>query len=145
MWIHIYSFVSRIHAKDNYHHSILLAQRYSSAASFAQVLGVEPKQLWGNLRTIIRTALSLSVPPSLCCHSRLLPFRLLLEMLQKLEDGKYLLLKDASKPSINIFRLPANAFSTIGASATASAAPPVAAASASASAAADSKQDDRKK
>ncbi len=62
--------MSRIHAKDNYHHSILLAQRYSSAASFAQVLGIEPKQLWGNLRTILRTPppplpLSSSFSPSL--------------------------------------------------------------------------------
>ena len=82
-------FVSRIHPKDNYNHHILLAQRYTSAASFAQTLNVEVKTMWGTLRTIVQA-------------------------LQKLDDGKYVLLKDATKPTISIYKVAANAFPAIG-------------------------------
>ncbi len=92
-------FVSRIHPRDHLHHSILLAQRYTSAQQFAQTIGIELKTMWGNLREIIRT-------------------------IQKLDDGKYILLKEATKPAVTIYRVPPNSFASIGAGVVASVAPP---------------------
>jgi len=77
-------FVTRMNTRDSYHHIVLLTQRYAPK-SFATTIGVSLANMFATLKALIDICL-------------------------KQEDGKYLLLKDAAKSVINLYRVPDNAF-----------------------------------
>jgi len=85
-------FVSRVNSKNNYEHDVLLVQRFKPT-DFANMMQVREKALWGTLKAI-------------------------LEVLQPLKDGKYLLFKapEQSKtnnekpPCMVIYEIPADSF-----------------------------------
>eukprot|EP00823_Brevimastigomonas_motovehiculus_P004445 TRINITY_DN2948_c1_g1_i1.p1 TRINITY_DN2948_c1_g1~~TRINITY_DN2948_c1_g1_i1.p1 ORF type:complete len:647 (+),score=226.68 TRINITY_DN2948_c1_g1_i1:85-1941(+) len=87
-------FVSRTVSNDNLHHSILASQRYTPK-EFASSTQVNPMAMWGTLRTLI-------------------------EKIQKLENGKYLLMKDPSKTSLHLYNVTKSALFSSGSSASSS-------------------------
>jgi len=84
--------VSRVDTKNNYDHDVLLVQRFKPT-DFANMMQVREKALWGTLKAI-------------------------LEILQPLKDGKYLLFKapeqnktnNEKPPSMAIYEIPSDAF-----------------------------------
>jgi len=77
-------FVARVNPKDAFKHHILMVKRYRPL-DFAASVNAKPKHLWGVLRFII-------------------------ELCQGLDDGKYLLMRDAYEPTLHLYHVPANAF-----------------------------------
>jgi len=77
-------FVTRKHAKDPHRHDILMVQKWKSEA-LAQSARVRIQNLWGVLKEIV-------------------------EMCYKLDEGKYLLLKDPNDSKLQLYSVPNDAF-----------------------------------
>ena len=80
-------FVSRVHPRDPSRHVILGTQIYKPR-EFAAQINFNVPGAWGALRTI-------------------------LQIVMKLPDGKYVLLKDPNKAVVRLYSVPANAFDII--------------------------------
>jgi len=79
-----FGYVSRINMKDSRKHIILGTQQFKPV-EFAQQINLKQENGWGILRCIIDT-------------------------IQKLPEGKYLIMKDPAKPSLLIYDIPQNTF-----------------------------------
>lgn len=77
-------YVSRAQPKDNYNHVILQVQAYKPKEFATQItLGVN--NMWGILKSLV-------------------------DICMKLDEGKYLLVKDPNKPTLRLYEVPADAF-----------------------------------
>jgi len=76
-------FVSRTQPKDSFHHTILQVQRYSPRV-LAATLNISVNNMWATLKS-------------------------LLDRFQKLEQGRYLVLKDPNGPFLFMYQLPSGA------------------------------------
>ena len=81
-----FSYVSRIHYRDSAKHTILGTQQFKPR-EFADQTNLNLDNAWGELRCIIDTCL-------------------------KLDQGKYLILKDPNKPALLIYDIPNETFET---------------------------------
>eukprot|EP00245_Coleochaete_scutata_P017967 TRINITY_DN90_c0_g1_i1.p1 TRINITY_DN90_c0_g1~~TRINITY_DN90_c0_g1_i1.p1 ORF type:complete len:554 (+),score=148.71 TRINITY_DN90_c0_g1_i1:33-1694(+) len=77
-------YVSRVHPRDNFNHVILGVQAYKPK-DFAQQINLSVNNMWGILKAIVDIAM-------------------------KLDEGKYLLVKDPNKPTIRLYEVPSDAF-----------------------------------
>lgn len=77
-------YVSRIHPRDHFNHVILSVQGYKPR-EFAMQINLNTSNMWGIVRSIV----------DLCL---------------KLNEGKYVFVKDPSKPQVRIYEVPADAF-----------------------------------
>ncbi|KAK4745451.1 hypothetical protein SAY87_011763 [Trapa incisa] len=77
-------FVSRVHPRDHFNHVILAVQQYKPR-DFASQINLNTSNMWGIVKSIV----------SLC---------------MKLNEGKYVLVKDPSKPQVRIYEVPVDAF-----------------------------------
>eukprot|EP00239_Pterosperma_sp_CCMP1384_P000154 CAMPEP_0197848388 /NCGR_PEP_ID=MMETSP1438-20131217/8562_1 /TAXON_ID=1461541 /ORGANISM="Pterosperma sp., Strain CCMP1384" /LENGTH=548 /DNA_ID=CAMNT_0043460607 /DNA_START=50 /DNA_END=1696 /DNA_ORIENTATION=+ len=77
-------YVSRAHPRENFNHVILGTQLYKPK-DFAAQINLNVNNIWGILKTIV----------DLCL---------------KLDDGKYLLVKDPNKPLMRLYEVPQSAF-----------------------------------
>jgi len=80
-------FVSRISPKDSYKHSILMTKRFEPTA-FARSINVKISHLWGALKTII-------------------------DLVNKQEDGNYLIMKDPNEAQLHLFDIGDEDFSKL--------------------------------
>ncbi|KAL3688292.1 hypothetical protein R1sor_014601 [Riccia sorocarpa] len=69
-------YVSRVHPKDHYNHCILTVQGYKPK-EFAAQINLSVNNMWGILKTVV-------------------------DICMKLEEGKYLLVKDPNKPIVSL-------------------------------------------
>jgi len=79
-------FVTRFNSKSVHKHQVLMAKHYSTQ-TLAESVNIRTKTLWGSLKV-------------------------LLDKLLALEDGEYLLLRDANKPMLHVYSIPEDAFDT---------------------------------
>lgn len=79
-----FGYVSRKHIRDSAKHIILGTQQFKPT-EFANQINLNMDNGWGILRCII-------------------------DMLMKMEEGKYLILKDPNKPIVRIYKIPDNTF-----------------------------------
>ena len=77
-------FVSRVNPKQNHKHAILMVKTYSPT-TFADSVNVDRRKLWGTLSQILMHV-------------------------KKLEDGTFILLRDAQKQTLHFHAIPADAF-----------------------------------
>jgi len=77
-------FVTRVNPKDATKHNILMTKRFKPT-DFASSINVRPRHLWGVLKFIV-------------------------ELCQKQDDGKYLLLRDPYENTLHLYLVPQNAF-----------------------------------
>ena len=77
-------FVSRQNTKNSYRHAVLMVKQYD-LKTFSDSITVKPRNLWGSLKILI-------------------------DRLRQLDDGHFLMLRDANKPVIHIYAVPADAF-----------------------------------
>jgi translation initiation factor 3 subunit D len=77
-------YVSRVHPKDNFNHTVLTIQGYKPK-EFAGQINLNVNNMWGILKTIV-------------------------DICTKLDEGKYLLVKDPNKPTVRLYSVPADAF-----------------------------------
>eukprot|EP00898_Chlorokybus_atmophyticus_P000696 jgi/Chlat1/1627/Chrsp127S01887 len=77
-------YVSRLHPRDNYNHVILATQGYKPK-EFSTQINLNVNNMWGILKTVV-------------------------DLCMKLEEGKYLLVKDPNKPLIRLYDVPSDAF-----------------------------------
>eukprot|EP00958_Prasinococcus_capsulatus_P004332 scaffold401_cov399-Prasinococcus_capsulatus_cf.AAC.16 len=77
-------FISRVHTKDNYNHVILATQGYKPK-DFAAQINLAMNNSWGIVKALV-------------------------DMCMKLDEGKYLLVKDPNKPLMRLYEVPADAF-----------------------------------
>jgi translation initiation factor 3 subunit D len=77
-------YVSRVHPKDSYNHVLLTVQGYKPK-EFAAQINLSVNNMWGILKTIV-------------------------DICMKLDEGKYLLVKDPNKPIIRLYAVPTDAF-----------------------------------
>ncbi|KAG0580305.1 hypothetical protein KC19_4G164200 [Ceratodon purpureus] len=77
-------YVSRVHPKDNYNHTVLTLQGYKPK-EFAGQINLNVNNMWGILKTVV-------------------------DICMKLDEGKYLLVKDPNKPTVRLYSVPADAF-----------------------------------
>ena len=77
-------FVTRTHPKDPGHHEIVNTQTYKPK-DFAQQINLTEGNMWGVFKSIVESCM-------------------------KMEDGKYLLVKDPNKPIIRTYEVPSDAF-----------------------------------
>lgn len=80
------SYVSRYHVKDSSRHVILGTQQFKPN-EFASQINLSVENAWGILRCVI-------------------------DICMKLEEGKYLILKDPNKQVIRVYSLPDGTFSS---------------------------------
>jgi translation initiation factor 3 subunit D len=80
-------FVSRVHPKDCYNHSILQVQTNTTAA-FARQINLDMEQCWGIVKGFV-------------------------DVLGRQEPGKYVMLKDPNKPLVRIYAVPEDAFDAV--------------------------------
>jgi len=81
-------YVSRTNPKDSYNHVILGAQNIK-VKEFATQVSLQPKNMWGILKFFF-------------------------DMFQKLDSGKYVLVKDPNKGIIRLYSVPPDAFDDLG-------------------------------
>ncbi|KAF6039211.1 eIF3-S7 [Bugula neritina] len=79
-----FGFVSRQSPKDSRNHTVLGVMQFKPA-EFAQQMNLNMENAWGILRCI-------------------------LDFIKKLDDGKYLIMKDPNKPMVRIYNVPDNTF-----------------------------------
>ncbi|XP_067935148.1 eukaryotic translation initiation factor 3 subunit D-like [Watersipora subatra] len=79
-----FGFVSRASPKDSRNHHVLGVQQFKPA-EFAQQMNLNMDNAWGILRCI-------------------------LDIVKKLDDGKYLIMKDPNKPMVRVYDIPDNTF-----------------------------------
>ncbi|KAF8031171.1 hypothetical protein BT93_D0391 [Corymbia citriodora subsp. variegata] len=77
-------FVSRVHPRDHFNHVILAIQQYKPR-DFASQINLNTSNMWGIVKSIV-------------------------DLCMKLNEGKYVLVKDPSKPQVRIYEVPADAF-----------------------------------
>mmetsp|Transcript_38756 Transcript_38756/g.74267 ORF Transcript_38756/g.74267 Transcript_38756/m.74267 type:complete len:544 (-) Transcript_38756:266-1897(-) len=77
-------YVTRAHPRDNYTHMILGTQFYKPK-DFASQINLSVNNMWGILKSIV-------------------------DICMKLEDGKFLLVKDPNKPLLRLYEVPTDAF-----------------------------------
>lgn len=82
----MFSYVSRVHFRDSTKHSILGTQQFRPR-EFADQINLNLDNAWGILRCIIDTCF-------------------------KLDEGKYLILKDPNKPILLLYSIPPETFET---------------------------------
>lgn len=79
-----FGYVSRVHVKDSSKHVLLGTQQFKPS-EFAQQINLNMENAWGILRCII-------------------------DVCMKMDEGKYLIMKDPNKPVIRIYDIPNNTF-----------------------------------
>ncbi|KAI3939903.1 hypothetical protein MKW98_029679 [Papaver atlanticum] len=77
-------YVSRVHPRDHFNHSILSMVGYKPK-EFATQINLNTNNMWGIVKSIV-------------------------DLCMKLKEGKYVLVKDPSKPQVRIYEVPADAF-----------------------------------
>eukprot|EP00850_Spirogloea_muscicola_P016839 SM000140S00588 [mRNA] locus=s140:76311:80526:- [translate_table: standard] len=77
-------YVSRATPRDNYNHVLLAMQAYKPR-EFAQQINLNVNNMWGILRALV-------------------------DICMKLDEGKYLIIKDPNKPLIRLYAVPSDAF-----------------------------------
>ncbi|CAF1731875.1 BnaCnng36550D [Brassica napus] len=77
-------FVSRVHPRDHFNHVILSVLGYKPK-DFAGQINLNTLNMWGIVKSIV-------------------------DLCMKLSEGKYVLVKDPSKPQVRIYEVPADAF-----------------------------------
>ncbi|KAK9277473.1 hypothetical protein L1049_007017 [Liquidambar formosana] len=77
-------YVSRVHPRDHFNHVILAVVGYK-LREFAAQINVNTSNMWGIIKPIV-------------------------DFCMKLNKGKYILVKDPSKPQVRIYEVPADAF-----------------------------------
>ncbi|GLT82863.1 hypothetical protein SLE2022_011960 [Rubroshorea leprosula] len=77
-------YVSRVHPRDHFNHVILAVVGYKPK-DFAAQINLNTSNMWGIIKSIV-------------------------DLCMKLNEGKYVLVKDPSKPQVRIYEVPADAF-----------------------------------
>ncbi|XP_077228201.1 eukaryotic translation initiation factor 3 subunit D-like [Tasmannia lanceolata] len=77
-------YVSRVHPRDHFNHVILSVAGYKPR-EFAMQINLNTSNMWGIVKSIV-------------------------DLCMKLNEGKYVLVKDPSKPQVRIYEVPADAF-----------------------------------
>ncbi|KAK8485315.1 hypothetical protein V6N12_000286 [Hibiscus sabdariffa] len=77
-------YVSRVHPRDHFNHVILGVVGYKPK-DFAAQINLNTSNMWGIVKSIV-------------------------DLCMKLNEGKYVLVKDPSKPQVRIYEVPADAF-----------------------------------
>ncbi|PIA32102.1 hypothetical protein AQUCO_04500001v1 [Aquilegia coerulea] len=77
-------YVSRVHPRDHFNHVILAVVGYKPR-EFAMQINLNTANMWGIVKSIV-------------------------DLCMKLNEGKYVLVKDPSKPQVRIYEVPADAF-----------------------------------
>ncbi|KAG6756034.1 hypothetical protein POTOM_039451 [Populus tomentosa] len=77
-------YVSRVHPRDHFNHVILAVVGYKPR-DFASQINLNTSNMWGIVKSIV-------------------------DLCMKLNEGKYVLVKDPSKPQVRIYEIPADAF-----------------------------------
>lgn len=77
-------YVSRVHPRDHYNHSILTVMGYKPR-DFAAQINLNTANMWGIVKSIV-------------------------DICMKFEEGKYVLVKDPAKPQVRIYSVPNDAF-----------------------------------
>ena len=77
-------YVSRVHPRDHFNHVILAVVGYKPR-EFASQINLSTSNMWGIVKSIV-------------------------DLCMKLNEGKYVLVKDPSKPQVRIYEVPADAF-----------------------------------
>ncbi|KAJ4964190.1 hypothetical protein NE237_024129 [Protea cynaroides] len=77
-------YVSRVHPRDHFNHVILAVVGYKPR-EFATQINLNTSNMWGIVKSIV-------------------------DLCMKLDEGKYVLVKDPSKPQVRIYEVPADAF-----------------------------------
>uniref|UniRef100_A0A1D1XT08 Eukaryotic translation initiation factor 3 subunit D n=1 Tax=Anthurium amnicola TaxID=1678845 RepID=A0A1D1XT08_9ARAE len=77
-------YVSRVHPRDHYNHAILSVVGYKPR-DFAAQINLNTTNMWGIVKSIV-------------------------DLCMKLNEGKYVLVKDPAKPQVRIYEVPADAF-----------------------------------
>lgn len=77
-------YVSRVHPRDHFNHVILAVNGYKPR-DFAAQINLNTSNMWGIVKSIV-------------------------DLCMKLNEGKYVLVKDPSKPQVRIYEVPADAF-----------------------------------
>ncbi|KAJ7946991.1 Eukaryotic translation initiation factor 3 subunit D [Quillaja saponaria] len=77
-------YVSRVHPRDHFNHVILAVVGYKPR-EFAAQINLNTSNMWGIVKSIV-------------------------DLCMKLKEGKYVLVKDPSKPQVRIYEVPADAF-----------------------------------
>lgn len=77
-------YVSRIHPRDHFNHTILSVVGYKPK-DFAAQINLNTSNMWGIVKSIV-------------------------DLCMKLSEGKYVLVKDPVKPQVRIYEVPADAF-----------------------------------
>uniref|UniRef100_A0A7N0REG1 Eukaryotic translation initiation factor 3 subunit D n=1 Tax=Kalanchoe fedtschenkoi TaxID=63787 RepID=A0A7N0REG1_KALFE len=77
-------FVSRVHPRDHFNHVILAVAGYKPK-DFAAQINLNTANMWGIVKSIV-------------------------DLCMKLNEGKYVLVKDPTKPQVRIYEVPADAF-----------------------------------
>ena len=77
-------YVSRVHPRDHFNHVILAVVGYKPR-EFASQINLNTSNMWGIVKSIV-------------------------DLCMKLNEGKYVLVKDPSKPQVRIYEVPADAF-----------------------------------
>ncbi|KAF8413684.1 hypothetical protein HHK36_001676 [Tetracentron sinense] len=77
-------YVSRVHPRDHYNH-VILAVFGHKPKEFAAQINLNTSNMWGIVKSIV-------------------------DLCMKLNEGKYVLVKDPSKPQVRIYEVPADAF-----------------------------------
>ncbi|CAH9081317.1 unnamed protein product [Cuscuta epithymum] len=77
-------YVSRVHPRDHFNHVILAVVGYKPR-DFASQINLNTSNMWGIVKSIV-------------------------ELFMKLNDGKYVLVKDPAKPQVRIYEVPPDAF-----------------------------------
>ncbi|KAJ8534893.1 hypothetical protein K7X08_016621 [Anisodus acutangulus] len=77
-------YVSRVHPRDHFNHVILAVVGYKPK-DFASQINLNTSNMWGIVKSIV-------------------------DLCMKLNEGKYVLVKDPTKPQVRIYEVPADAF-----------------------------------
>lgn len=77
-------YVSRVHPRDHFNHVILAVVGYKPR-EFATQINLNTSNMWGIVKSIV-------------------------DLCMKLNEGKYVLVKDPSKPQVRIYEVPSDAF-----------------------------------
>ena len=77
-------YVTRVHPRDHFNHVILAVVGYKPR-EFAGQINLNTANMWGIVKSIV-------------------------DLCMKLNEGKYVLVKDPQKPQVRIYEVPADAF-----------------------------------
>ena len=77
-------YVSRVHPRDHYNHSVLTVMGYKPR-DFAAQINLNTANMWGIVKSIV-------------------------DICMRFEEGKYVFVKDPAKPQVRIYEVPSDAF-----------------------------------